>query len=67
MLYHLINHILFHARMYTQLSKLISEGKLRPTIDTVFPLSEAAAAHTKAEEGHVRGKLVLHVADIVSA
>jgi NADPH2:quinone reductase len=53
--------------MYTQLSKLVTEGKLRPTIDTVFPLSEAAAAHTKAEEGHVRGKLVLHVADIVSA
>jgi NADPH:quinone reductase-like Zn-dependent oxidoreductase len=47
-----------------QLCQLVSEGKLRPTIDTVFPLSEAAAAHTKAEEGHVRGKLVLHVADL---
>jgi hypothetical protein len=47
-----------------QLCKLITEGKLRPTIDTVFPLSEAAAAHTKVEEGHVRGKLVLRVADI---
>ena len=47
-----------------QLCELIVQGKLRPTIDTVFPLSEAAAAHTKAEEGHVRGKLVLQVADL---
>lgn len=47
-----------------QLCKLIEQGKLKPTIDTVFPLSEAAAAHEKAEEGHVRGKLVLQVADL---
>lgn len=50
-----------------QLCKLIEQGKLKPTIDKVFPLSEAAAAHEKAEEGHVRGKLVLHVADLTSA
>lgn len=42
----------------------MQEGKLKATIDTVFPLSEAAAAHVKAEEGHVRGKLVLAVADL---
>lgn len=47
-----------------QLCKLITEGKLKPTIDTVFPLAAAAEAHEKAETGHVRGKLVLHVADL---
>jgi NADPH:quinone reductase-like Zn-dependent oxidoreductase len=47
-----------------QLCKLIEQGKLKPTIDKVFPLAEAAAAHEKAEEGHVRGKLVLQVADL---
>lgn len=47
-----------------QLCQLITEGKLRPTIDQVFPLASAAEAHEKGEEGHVRGKLVLHVADL---
>jgi NADPH:quinone reductase-like Zn-dependent oxidoreductase len=42
----------------------MEQGKLKSTIDTVFPLSEAAAAHAKAEEGHVRGKVVLAVADL---
>lgn len=60
-------HLLFPAASVCackQLCKLMKEGKLKPTIDTVFPLSEAAAAHAKAEEGHVRGKLVLAVADL---
>lgn len=47
-----------------QLCKLVEQGKLKPTIDKVFPLADAAAAHEKAEEGHVRGKLVLQVADL---
>ena len=50
--------------LLSQLCKLIEEGKLRPTIDSVFPLAETAAAHEKAEEGHVKGKLVLRVADL---
>jgi NADPH:quinone reductase-like Zn-dependent oxidoreductase len=45
-------------------SKLIQEGKLQPTIAKVFPLSEAAAAHELLETGHVRGKVVLSVADL---
>jgi NADPH:quinone reductase-like Zn-dependent oxidoreductase len=47
-----------------QVSKLIQEGKLKPTIEKVFPLAEAAAAHELLEGGHVRGKLVLQVADL---
>jgi NADPH:quinone reductase-like Zn-dependent oxidoreductase len=47
-----------------QLCKLIEQGKLKSTIHKVFPLSEAAAAHETGEEGHVRGKLVLQVADL---
>jgi NADPH2:quinone reductase len=47
-----------------QVSKLIQEGKLKPTIAQVFPLSEAAAAHELLESGHVRGKVVLEVADL---
>jgi NADPH:quinone reductase-like Zn-dependent oxidoreductase len=47
-----------------QLSKLIQAGKLKPTIAKVFPLSEAAAAHELLETGHVRGKMVLSVAEL---
>ena len=34
-------------------------GRLRPVIDRVFPLAEAAAAHTRMEEGDHVGKIVL--------
>ena len=47
-----------------QVSQLIQGGKLRPTVAKVFPLSEAAAAHELLEGGHVRGKVVLAVADL---
>lgn len=43
------------------LKRLSEEGKLRSVIDTVFPLAQAAEAHRKSQEGHVRGKLVLQM------
>lgn len=43
------------------LAAMGNEGKLRTILDTVFPLSEVAAAHRKSEGGHVVGKLALHV------
>jgi NADPH:quinone reductase-like Zn-dependent oxidoreductase len=38
---------------------LVFAGKLRPVIDTVFPLAEVRAAHERLEQGDVLGKLVL--------
>jgi NADPH:quinone reductase-like Zn-dependent oxidoreductase len=43
------------------LKRLAEEGKLRPLVDRVFPLDEAAEAHQTSQAGHVRGKLVLQV------
>jgi putative PIG3 family NAD(P)H quinone oxidoreductase len=40
----------------------VEGGRLRPVIDTVFPLSEAAAAHARMESGEHVGKIVLEVA-----
>ncbi|WP_293873741.1 MULTISPECIES: NAD(P)H-quinone oxidoreductase [unclassified Sphingomonas] len=37
----------------------VESGRLRPVIDRVFPLAEAAAAHTRMEEGDHVGKIVL--------
>jgi NADPH:quinone reductase-like Zn-dependent oxidoreductase len=39
--------------------QLVAEGKLRPVIDSVLPLSQAAEAHRRLEGRDVFGKLVL--------
>ncbi len=38
---------------------LVAVGKVRPVIDRVFPLAEAAAAHARMEAGTHVGKIVL--------
>ncbi|MFF7389497.1 NAD(P)-dependent alcohol dehydrogenase [Streptomyces scabiei] len=43
------------------LARHVTEGKLRPAVDTVFPLEETAAAHRALEAGGVRGKYVVQV------
>lgn len=44
-----------------EIRRLTMEDKLKVTVDEVFPLEHAAAAHEKLERGGVRGKLVLEV------
>src|SRR5690606_34275537 len=39
----------------------VAEGDLRPAMDRVFPLREAAAAHERMEAGEHIGKIVLEV------
>ena len=40
----------------------VEAGRLRPVIDQVYPLGEAAAAHARMETGDHVGKIVLEVA-----
>jgi NADPH:quinone reductase-like Zn-dependent oxidoreductase len=40
----------------------VEGGRLKPVIDSSFPLSEAAAAHARMEAGDHVGKIVLEVA-----
>ena len=42
-----------------ELLALAADGKLTVTVDKVFPLQEAAAAHRYLQTGHARGKVVL--------
>lgn len=41
----------------------VEDGRLRAVVDSVFPLEEGLKAFEKVAEGHVRGKVVLKVAD----
>ena len=44
-----------------EIAQLMADGKLRPVVQKVYPLEEAATAHHVSEAGHVRGKLVLSI------
>jgi NADPH:quinone reductase-like Zn-dependent oxidoreductase len=44
-----------------QIGRLLEDGTVRIAIDAEFPLQEAVVAHERAEQGHIRGKLVLTV------
>jgi NADPH:quinone reductase-like Zn-dependent oxidoreductase len=50
------------ASLFT-LAKLIGEGRLRPIVDRVFPLAEAAEAHRYLDRREQFGKVVLAVGD----
>ena len=43
------------------ISGLVSEGKLKPYIDSVFPLEKLADAHRRAEEYSTEGKIIIRV------
>jgi NADPH:quinone reductase-like Zn-dependent oxidoreductase len=45
-----------------EIAKLVDSGKLKASIEKVFPLAEAGAAHDLNATGHTRGKIVLRVA-----
>lgn len=45
-----------------QLGRLLDAGTVRVAIDSTYPLAEARAAHERAAQGHIQGKIVLTVA-----
>lgn len=45
-----------------QVWPFVAGGRLRPVMDRIFPLADAAAAHARMEEGSHIGKIVLKVA-----
>ena len=46
-----------------ELARRADEGELKPAIDSVFPLDDAAAAFARLAERGKHGKVVLSVAD----
>ena len=47
------------AEEFARLLELLESGQVRPVVDRVFPLREAAAAHARMEAGEQLGKIVL--------
>lgn len=45
----------------TEIAELLNDGIVQIAIDSEFPLEDAAKAHKRAAQGHLQGKLVLHV------
>ncbi len=50
-----------NARRLPARLDLIAAGRVRPVIDSVFPLAEARAAHERLEAGEQLGKIVLTI------
>ncbi|MDC7812267.1 NADP-dependent oxidoreductase [Sphingomonas koreensis] len=46
-----------------ELGQLLESGAVRVAIDGTYPLSQASAAHERAADGHIQGKIVLTVGD----
>jgi len=55
--------ILVHvdANELQQIATLLDEGKIKPVVTQVLPLSDATKAHEQSETKHTRGKIVLRV------
>ena len=45
----------------TLVTDWIENGKIKPVIDTVYPLSQAADAHRHYETGHSKGRVVISI------
>ncbi|TYL53033.1 NADP-dependent oxidoreductase [Agromyces mariniharenae] len=51
------------ARTLAVITRLIDDGSVRVHVDRELPLADGAEAHRLLEGGHVRGKVVLRVAE----
>ncbi len=50
-----------NVEQLNEIAKLVDSGKLKVTIEEVFPLAKARAAQESNVTGHTRGKIVLRV------
>ena len=51
-----------NAAELAQIAQLIDDGKIKPIVSRIVPLSEASKAQELSETHHTRGKIVLEVA-----
>lgn len=51
------------ADWLTEMAQLIDAGQVKPIVETVLPLEQAAEAHQLSQSGRTRGKIVFRVRD----
>lgn len=51
-----------NPQQLAEIAHLVDSGKVRSIVETVVPLAEARRAHELIQTGHVRGKIVLRIA-----
>jgi len=51
------------ATELSEITKLIDDGKIKPIVSQLLPLTDAAKADAQAATHHTRGKIVLRIAD----
>jgi NADPH:quinone reductase-like Zn-dependent oxidoreductase len=45
------------------LGQMIDDGRIKPVVSDVMPMSQVRQAQDRMQGGHVRGKIILHVDD----
>ncbi len=58
---HLVGSTMANRREFAEVMKLIFQRKLRPVVDSVFPLAETRAAYERLLSGEQFGKVVVRV------
>lgn len=58
---HIIGSTMGSKKDFQDVMNLVTQGKLTPIIDTVFPLASASLAHQKIEARDVFGKILLEI------
>ncbi len=52
-----------NGKELASIAQLVDKGHIRPQVTTVLPLEEVKQAHEMSESGHMKGKIVLRVAE----
>jgi NADPH:quinone reductase-like Zn-dependent oxidoreductase len=50
-------------KVLTEASKMVADGRLKPHVSTILPISDVRKAHELIEGRHTRGKIVLQIVD----
>ena len=50
-----------NRKEFTEVMRLILQGKLSPVIDAVFPLEHASTAYQRLHDGEQFGKIVIKI------
>jgi NADPH:quinone reductase-like Zn-dependent oxidoreductase len=57
----IIGSTMANLKEFSEVMQLIFQGKLRPVIDTVFPLEQARTAYQRLQDGEQFGKILIKI------